>query len=137
MKDLQDCEKIVNASCNPDNFPQINTTYIDACTALTEEFVEEAGKCLMKSMEEDSAAEGCNCWNNMRQLTEDIGSCKIKTEMDKIKNQVKSCTKAFGVCRKLEDAAVDSLSSCQSATEAALKGFVILNKTSKKICLNF
>merc|ERR1712012_940230 len=113
-KDLADCEKLVNDSCHTDNFPAANTTLIDECTTLTDKFVEEATKCLVKSKDETTAAEGCTCWTDpaLVQLTEDVNKCKVKDGMDAIKAQLKACTKAFGACRKLEDAAVESLSAC-------------------------
>ena len=113
-KDLADCEKLVNDSCHTDNFPTVNTTLIDECTTLTDKFVEEATKCLVKSKDETTAAEGCTCWTDpaLVQLTEDVNKCKVKDGMDAIKAQLKACTKAFGACRKLEDAAVESLSAC-------------------------
>merc|ERR1712012_537294 len=113
-KDLADCEKLVNDSCHTDNFPTANTTLIDECTTLTDKFVEEATKCLVKSRDETTAAEGCTCRTDpaLVQLTEDVNKCKVKDGMDAIKAQLKACTKAFGACRKLEDAAVESLSAC-------------------------
>ena len=113
-KDLADCEKLVNDSCHTDNFPAANTTLIDECTTLTDKFVEEATKCMVKSKDEATASDGCVCWTSdvMKQLTSDVDNCKVKDDMDKIKAQLKSCTKAFGACRKLEDEAVKKLSAC-------------------------
>merc|ERR1712227_396324 len=121
-KDLNDCEKSVNDSCNPANFPAHNETLVTECTTLTDKFAEEAQKCMVKSKDESTAAEGCTCWTDpaLVQLTEDVNKCKVKDAMDAIKAQLKACTKAFGACRKLEDAAVESLSAC-TADPAALK----------------
>ena len=113
-KDLDKCEKSVNDSCHTDNFPTANTTLIDECTTLTDKFVEEATKCMVKSKDEATASDGCVCWTSdvMKQLTSDVDNCKVKDDMDKIKAQLKTCTKAFGACRKLEDEAVKKLSAC-------------------------
>ena len=113
-KDMGDCEKSVNDSCHTANMPAANTTLIDECTTLTDKFVEEATKCLVMSKDESKAAEGCACWTDaaLTKLTEDVNKCKVKDDMDAIKAQLKACTKAFGACRKLEDAAVESLSAC-------------------------
>merc|ERR1712227_533424 len=121
-KDLNDCEKSVNDSCNPANFPAHNETLVTECTTLTDKFAEEAQTCMVKSKDESTAAEGCTCWTDpaLVQLTEDVNKCKVKDAMDAIKAQLKTCTKAFGACRKLEDAAVESLSAC-TADPAALK----------------
>ena len=40
--------------------------------------------------------------------------CKFSTEAKKIADQLKNCTKAFGKCRKYEDAAITSISACNS-----------------------
>merc|ERR1712209_399775 len=114
-KDLNDCEKSVNDSCNPANFPAHNETLVTECTTLTDKFAEEAQKCMVKSKDESTAAEGCTCWTDpaLVQLTEDVNKCKVKDAMDAIKAQLKTCT-------KLEDAAVESLSAC-TADPAALK----------------
>ena len=69
---------------------------------------------MVKSKDEATASDGCVCWTSdvMKQLTSDVDNCKVKDDMDKIKAQLKSCTKAFGACRKLEDEAVKKLSAC-------------------------
>merc|ERR1712012_689235 len=72
-KDLADCEKLVNDSCHTDNFPAANTTLIDECTTLTDKFVEEATKCLVKSKDETTAAEGCTCWTDA--ALESLSAC--------------------------------------------------------------
>merc|ERR1719336_3726930 len=42
---LEDCEKEVNSTCNPDNFPKANMTAVDACAASVTSFETEAQKC--------------------------------------------------------------------------------------------
>ena len=66
------------------------------------------------SKEESKAVEGCACWTSdeVKKLTEDVNECKVKDDMDKIKAQLKKCTKAFGDCRKLEDQAVETMAQC-------------------------
>ena len=54
-------------------------------------------------------------------LTEDVNKCKVKEDMDAIKAQLKACTKAFGACRKLEDAAVETLSACTTDSATLTK----------------
>ena len=122
-KDMGDCEKSVNDSCHTANMPAANTTLIDECTTLTDKFVEEATKCLVMSKDESKAAEGCACWTDaaLTKLTEDVNKCKVKDDMDAIKAQLKACTKAFGACRKLEDAAVESLHACTTHPDEHIK----------------
>merc|ERR1711988_1969830 len=49
-KTLFDCEKSVNASCNPSNFPQPNFTFINTCKELVDNFTKVATTCLGKSV---------------------------------------------------------------------------------------
>ena len=122
-KDLDKCEKSVNDSCNPANFPAADSSLVEECTSLTDKFAEDAQKCMVKSKDESTAAEGCTCWTDpaLVQLTEDVNKCKVKEDMDAIKAQLKACTKAFGACRKLEDAAVETLSACTTDSATLTK----------------
>ena len=106
---LLECEKEVNMSCDPRNFPKPNTTLIDECANSTKSFKEEALKCLVLS-KEDTAADACNCWtsDDMTSLSEAVKNCKI-AELGDISKGLKNCTGAFSKCRKFEDAAVASL----------------------------
>ena len=114
---LLECEKEVNATCDPANFPKPNTTLIDECASSTKSFKEEAQKCLGLS-KETTASEACTCWtsNYMTSLSEAVKNCKI-AELGDISKGLKNCTGAFSKCRKFEDAAVSSLSACSQNTE--------------------
>ena len=114
--ELESCEKNINDACNPENFPKLNAT-MKECVDLTEIFVAEANKCMLLSLKEDEAEDGCDCWKKMTQLTEEVNKCKLKDDLENARKQQKSCTEAFGKCRKLEDAAVDSIYAC--ATDGA------------------
>merc|ERR1712088_758139 len=48
-KTLFDCEKDVNASCNPANIPQPNMTFITRCKELVDNFSTEASTCYEKT----------------------------------------------------------------------------------------
>ena len=47
-KTLFDCELSVNTSCNPANFPQPDTTFIEGCEASTSSFETQGKACLKK-----------------------------------------------------------------------------------------
>merc|ERR1712209_49742 len=92
-KDLADCEKLVNDSCHTDNFPTANTTLIDECTTLTDKFVEEATKCLVKSKDESTAAEGCTCWTDPAELTKKAAALSAnKDALGNVKTKLNSLT---------------------------------------------
>ena len=77
-------DKEINATCNPDNFPEANMTCVDECTTAVEGFEKEAKKCYDLS-KEDTAEEGCFCWTSedMMMYSENVKSCKI-AEMQKV-----------------------------------------------------
>merc|ERR1711971_451737 len=60
-KTLFDCEMSVNASCNPDNFPQPDTSFIGGCEASTSSF-ETQGKACLKTVKNVTAA--CECFTS-------------------------------------------------------------------------
>merc|ERR1711981_660993 len=67
-KTLFDCEKNVNASCNPANIPQPNFTFINMCKELVDNFTTEATTCLGKTMgaNKTNTADACSCWTNSK-----------------------------------------------------------------------
>merc|ERR1711910_149012 len=52
----------------------------------------------------------------------------FSTEAKKIADQLKNCTKAFGKCRKYEDAAITSISACNSDSTKLTKKAAELTK---------
>merc|ERR1712079_868594 len=63
-KTLFDCELSVNASCNPANFPQPNTTFITMCENLTSNFKTAVQACLNKTIggTKTNVSDACGCW---------------------------------------------------------------------------
>ena len=119
---ILECEKEINATCNPDNFPKPNMTIVDECTTTVENFEKEAKKCYDLS-KEATAEEGCTCWTSseMTKYSEKVKSCKI-AEVGDIAKGLKACTGAFSKCRKYEDAAISSIQTCsQSADQLKAK----------------
>ena len=119
-KTLFDCEKDVNASCNPANIPQPNFTFINMCKALVTNFTTEAGMCLGKTMgaNKTTTTEACTCWTDakLNVTAGELKNCKVSDETKAITAALKKCTSAFGKCRKFEDGAITAISSCASST---------------------
>ena len=117
-KTLFNCEKDVNKSCNPANFPKPNLTLINLCKGQVDNFAMKAALCLGKTVgaNKTNSSDSCNCWSNpeLTKLAETVKSCKIKNESLAFTAVLKKCTSAFQVCRKFEDAASTALSSCAS-----------------------
>merc|ERR1712241_553644 len=115
---LDKCEDDIPAACDPSNFPQPNMTFIDMCDALVAEFKTEAGKCLNQSVGgyKQAAATACDCWTAtaLNELAVKAKNCKAKDEAGAIATALKTCTTAFGKCRKFEDDASTALAACSS-----------------------
>merc|ERR1712241_1410164 len=115
---LDKCEDDIHAACDPSNFPQPNMTFIDMCDALVAEFKTEAGKCLNQSVGgyKQAAATACDCWTAtaLADLADKAKACKAKDEAGVIATALKTCTTAFGKCRKFEDDASTALAACSS-----------------------
>merc|ERR1712241_486491 len=115
---LDKCEDDIHAACDPSNFPQPNMTFIDMCDALVAEFKTEAGKCLNQSVGgyKQAASTACECWTAtaLADLADKAKACKAKDEAGAIATALKTCTTAFGKCRKFEDDASTALAACSS-----------------------
>merc|ERR1711988_1681638 len=124
-KTLFDCEKDVNASCNPSTFPQPNFTFINHCKELVSSFTKDATVCLGKSVGggKTNTSDACSCWTgemlNMTAAT--LKDCKASKESSAITAALKKCTTAFGKCRKFEDAASTAIMSCASDSSKLTK----------------
>ena len=124
---LFDCEKDINDSCNPANYPKHNDTLLTTCANLTEEFEKEAGACMKKSVgktDDDEYAEACACWESemLMMMSTSVGDCKIQDTQKEITKQKAACTSAFAKCRKYEDEALSVLATCsQSKDKLTLK----------------
>merc|ERR1712241_54599 len=115
---LDKCEDDIHTACDPSNFPQPNMTFIDMCDALVAEFKTEAGKCLNQSVGgyKQAASTACDCWTAtaLNELAVKAKNCKAKDEAGAIATALKTCTTAFGKCRKFEDDASTALAACSS-----------------------
>ena len=110
-KTLFDCEQSVNASCNPANFPQPNSTFIEACETGTTSF-ETEGKACLKKLSNVTAACECFTSSSFNKSAEAVRNCDASKFSAPIKAQLNKCKAAFSKCRKFEDDAVDALSAC-------------------------
>merc|ERR1712038_1453803 len=112
-KTLFDCELSVNASCNPANFPQPNTTFITTCENLTSNFKTAVQACLNKTIggTKTNVSDACGCWvgPQLNQTAQSIKSCKASDSAKAISKQLSKCQKAFSVCRKYEDDAIPAI----------------------------
>jgi len=113
---LFDCEKEINASCNAKNFPQSNMTQTDECVKNTKMFSDSVKGCLKETTDEAA----CTCWTNaeLEKTSMAIKDCKMSEQASAVKTKLDECKKAFGKCRKYQDAAGDAISACSQGSSA-------------------
>ena len=114
---LGKCESSINTSC-VGNLPEINMTSATTCKSYMTTFNTMLKKCIALT-----GADACTCWNNQTftPIVAKIKNCDFSEENKKMTNAKKSCVKAFGACRKIEDSVSETLSAC-SAANAAVNG---------------
>ena len=119
LKNLTDtlnaCQTNVQSVCG--KFTQPNMTKLNTCATLATAFKKSAQKCLDKSIgTSKNVTAACSCWTDaaFNKTVQAAKDCKFSTEAKKIADQLKNCTKAFGKCRKYEDAAITSIAACNS-----------------------
>ena len=120
LKNLTDilsaCSTNIHKMCG--NFSKPNMTKLSTCAKLAESFKKGAQKCLDMSIgaTKTNSTAACACWNGaeLNKTVQAAKDCKFSTEAKTIANQLKNCTKAFGKCRKYEDAAITAITACNS-----------------------
>jgi len=133
-KTLFDCEKDVNTSCNPANFPQPNLTFINNCKKLMENFTTEATYCLGKTLGSNKTnnSDACNCWDSpvLNMTVTKLKNCKASNASKAITAALKNCTSAFQTCRKFEDDVSAAIATCASDSSKLKKKAANLAKNN-------
>ena len=124
-KTLFDCEQSVNTSCNTANFPQPNTTFIEACESGITSF-ETEGKACLKKVSDVTAACECFTSSSFTKSAEAVRDCDASKFSAPIKAQLNKCKAAFSKCRKFEDDAVDALSACTKTQQQHTKKVLLI-----------
>jgi hypothetical protein len=136
-KTLLDCELSVNTSCNTANFPQPNTTFIEACETGTTSFETQGKVCLDKTLSntKTNVSDACGRWVGPQLAATALAtkSCKASDEAKKISKQFSKCKSAFSVCRKYEDAAIPSIAACSQSSSALTKKAATLSANSASL----
>ena len=135
---LFDCEKEVNTSCNPANYPKLNTTLVSTCENLTKKFETEAETCMKKTVGKTTEAEyteACMCWemSSFATMSGAVGDCKIQEAQKLITKQKTACTSAFAKCRKYEDEAVSVMATCTSSQDKLKAKAAALSNNNKTL----
>merc|ERR1712127_125997 len=108
VTDLNKCEDDIHAACVT-AMPALNKTEMDACTKTMDSFKDAVDACIAKP-----EADLCTCLNDesLATMSSEVGSCDISSVNTKFTSFKKSCTKAFGACRKVEDEASKVIFAC-------------------------
>lgn len=112
---LLKCEKTINASCNPSNFPHPNTTMVTQCKTDMTAYKGMVDTCLAKSGEE-----ACNCWLNstFETAVTKVRACKISDSSKAMISQLNLCKGNFSLCKTYEDEGLKAISACSESTDS-------------------
>merc|ERR1711963_340843 len=112
---LATCEKIINATCNEDNMPDVNMTFLDACKATMDNFTAKANEAIKAK---GSAA--CVIWESaeMAEMSGMLKGCSVKSLESTHTAAKKACTGNFSYCRQEEDKVSKIVSACSASNSA-------------------
>jgi len=109
------CEATITEACNT-SMPEVDLAFIDQCALTVEAFNAETDKC------QQLRGGGCDCWESaeLATLMGEVRLCKISDSSKAVNDAFAMCKEEFGKCRKYEDAAIETISTC-SQDPGALK----------------
>merc|ERR1712012_298405 len=112
---LATCETIINATCNEDNMPDVNMTFLDACKATMDNFTAKANEAIKAK---GSAA--CVIWESaeMAEMSGMLKGCSVKSLESTHTAAKKACTGNFSYCRQEEDKVSKIVSACSASNSA-------------------
>merc|ERR1711963_8845 len=108
---LATCEKIINNTCNA-HMPDINMTFMDACKADMDAFVNETDTAI-----QSSGAAACVIWESekLANMSAMLKDCSLKDTEAEHTAAKKACTGNFSFCRKEEDKVSKLVSACSAS----------------------
>ena len=111
------CSESIKEACDISLLKSFNTTEQKQssaiCEALKNDFKNVSKECV-SAKDQANATLQCECWQRARNDVEKIkeNNCETKAAQKAVTNHKNGCIKAFGVCKKLEDAAVELIHTC-------------------------
>jgi len=114
---LLNCSESIKEACDIDLLPTYNKTEQSEssgeCEALKADFKKISRECV-SAKDQANATLQCECWG--RAYADVVKIKKLKCETKEAQKAVtkhkNNCIKAFGVCKKLEDAAIELIHIC-------------------------
>merc|ERR1712012_497274 len=112
---LATCETIINATCNEDNMPDVNMTFLDACKATMDNFTAKANEAIKAK---GSAACVIRESAEMAEMSGMLKGCSVKSLESTHTAAKKACTGNFSYCRQEEDKVSKIVSACSASNSA-------------------
>merc|ERR1712088_1195919 len=112
---LESCKTIINTTCNA-NMPAINMTFLDACKATMDGFVNKTDKAIKAT-----GAAACVIWESdlLANMSAMLKNCSIKDTEKEHKAATLACKANFTYCRKQEDNVSKLVSACSASNSPA------------------
>jgi len=114
---LNNCSATIKEACSiPNN--TVNTTFNAECATVYTLSKRAADDCRTNNAYTTNGSAACNCWEKAAigiTIAKDKGCTKAgKKQAQAVKANKTKCLKAFGVCKKAEDAAIALIHTCMS-----------------------
>merc|ERR1719251_800753 len=112
---LETCKTNINSSCHEDNMPAVNMTFMDACKATMDGFVNETDKAIKAT-----GAAACVIWESelLANMSGMLKDCSLKETESGHTAAKKACTGNFSYCRQEEDKVSKLVSACSASNSA-------------------
>merc|ERR1712184_108960 len=112
---LETCKTIINNTCNA-NMPAVNMTFMDACKATMDGFVNETDKAIKAT-----GAAACVIWESekLANISAMLKDCSLKEHESAHTSAKKACTGNFSFCRQEEDKVSKLVSACSASNSVA------------------
>ena len=112
---LSNCSNEIYDACSLDKRPKPNMTAVNRCNDLMSMYKDSFVAC--KAMASDGAA-ACDCFANstFTEVSEEFKTCTLKDIASEMVSSNKVCKKAYGKCRKYQEAIVGAVSACSKST---------------------
>merc|ERR1711997_1206431 len=141
LKNLTDilhaCETSVHEACNSTNFDLVNTTKLEECKVIAEDFKTAGEVCLSKTVgaKKTTTDDACACWTNssLAMTVEAAKNCKFNDEAKAHAAALKTCKDEFIQCRKYEDDAAESIAACSTDADTLKKELAALSQNAAKV----
>merc|ERR1739844_44141 len=113
---LETCKTIINNTCHEDNMPAINMTFLDACKATMDGFVNETAAAIAAK-----GAAACLLWESekLANMSAMLKDCSISDTTDGHTTAMKACKGNFSFCRGEEDKVSKLVSACSASNSVA------------------